>query len=106
VHPRGFFLSILFRQSNHLHGDVNARDLRGSCPFQEARVEPVSAGHVQHLFASNVSQDLEQRVPLDHLPIGELLGIPVGFGDGVVLFHSLQILRMVLRRQILPHRDG
>ena len=29
-----------------------------------------------------------------------------GFGDGVVLFHSPRILKMVLRRQILPHRDG
>ena len=62
-------------------------DLGGSGLFEQARVEAVAAGQVQDPDSPDVSQDLEQGVALDDLAEWELLGIPVGVGDGVVLLH-------------------
>ena len=80
---------FLFRQPNHLRRDIDARDVGCSSLFEQARVEPVPAGHVQHLLAANVSQHLEQCVPLNVFPKREPLGVPVRVGDGVVFFHVI-----------------
>ena len=74
-------------QADHLGGDVDPGDPDGAGPLEQAGVEALPAGEVQHRHIPDVPQRLEQRVALDGLPERELFGVLVRPGDRVVLGH-------------------
>ena len=71
-------------QLYHFSRYVDTERLPGAGAFQLAGVEPLATGQVEHLLPGNVPKHFEKRVFLDVLSKGQLLGVFVGPGDGVV----------------------
>ena len=65
---QGVPLLFFFGQLNHRRRDIDARDLRGPSLFDQARVESLATGDIQHRLAANIAQQIEQGVALDIFP--------------------------------------
>ena len=77
-------------EPDHLSGDIHSRHFPGAGDLEQPGVETFPTREVQHAQPANVSEGLEQRVPLDVAAEGELLRILVGGRDRVVHSHAHQ----------------